>query len=74
MPLIIHLNKKHFDSRVLQDKLLCIAKVSLWKCPCHRSSILKSISKLLVQVGYLFNMLSEKFCSFIKNILIIFTR
>ena len=32
---------------------------SLCKCPCHKSPILKCIPKLVIQVGYLLNVLIE---------------
>ena len=44
------------------------------KCPCHKSLTLKSILKLLVQVSYLFIKLIEKFCTFLKDISLIFGR
>ena len=56
-------------------KFFIYITVSLWKCRCHRSSILKSIINLTAcWVEYFFNILIEKLCSFINNILLIFTR
>ena len=72
-----NLNKKHFDSEILQDKLLCIYhnfNLKRFLPQIINTYINTSIQKQLVQLEYLFNILLEKLCSFKKDILLIFTR
>ena len=49
------------------DKLMCFITVLLCKSISYRSSILKYIQNQLVQLGYLFDILIEILCSFIKD-------
>ena len=72
----INLNKNYFDHKILQDKRWYIyykhykfnVDVSLLQI-----IITKKQTKLLVKVGYLFNILVETFCSFKKDILLFST-
>ena len=49
----------HFPKKLYFD-VYKITGLPQMKCPCHRSSILKSIQKLIVQVGYLFSLFIKK--------------
>ena len=45
---IINLNKNILILKFCKINFCVYITNSLWKCPCHRSSIQKSIQKLLV--------------------------
>ena len=53
--------QKHFDSKVLQGKLLCKYHNFTMQVFLPQVIIIKSIQKQLVQVGHLFNVLIKNF-------------
>ena len=69
----INLNKNYFDNKILDDKLLCTYHNFTIVVFLPQITNTKKHTKLLVKVQYMFNILVETFCSFIKDILLVST-
>ena len=68
-----NLNQNYFDNKILQDKLLLMYHNFTREVFLPQIINTKIITKTFLKVGYLFNILVETFCSFIKEILLIST-